>query len=251
MSKKDIKNALINNEYELYYQPKIDVNTSKIVAAEALIRWITPARGIVPPDTFIPIAEENNFIIELGAWIVREAVQQQKIFKDKGIDIVISINISAKQILDDGFMDMFTKTIEHYNVNPKDIDIEITEYMFLKQSEKNYNVLNDLSNYGVSISLDDFGTGYSSLSYLKKFPIDYIKIDKSFLDDFSTHQGAVFIDTIIQMGHNLDMKIIAEGVELEEQVNYIKSIGCNQYQGFYFSKPLNTNDFEKLFLKHN
>ena len=247
----DMKDALANDEFELYYQPKVDVATSKIIGAEALIRWISPDRGMVSPDEFISIAEENNFIIELGTWIVQDAVKQQRTLKDKGIDIIISINISAKQILEDGFVDMLIKTLETYKVSPKDIDIEITEYMFLKQNEKNHNVLNELSSYGVSISLDDFGTGYSSLSYLKKFPVDYIKIDKSFLDDFNTQQGAVFIDTIIQMGHNLNMKVIAEGIELDEQLQYIKDIGCDQYQGYYFSKPLNTYDFENLFLKHN
>ncbi|MFT5660459.1 MAG: diguanylate cyclase (GGDEF)-like protein [Sulfurimonas sp.] len=245
----EIKQALVNNEYELYYQPKIDVSTSQIIGAEALIRWNHPTKGMIPPDVFIPLAEENNFIIELGRWIMAEAIGEQTRLKAKGIDIVMSINISAKQILEKDFFHGFTTIMQEYGANPKDIDIEITEYMFLEQSKNNSIILNALHDYGVSISLDDFGTGYSSLSYLKLFPINNLKIDKAFMDDFDTHQGAIFLDTIVKMGQNLNMTIIAEGIESQKQLEYLSKIGCNQYQGYYFSKPLAINDFEKLHTK--
>ncbi len=248
---KDMKKALKDGEYELYYQPKVDVISGKIIGAEALIRWISPSKGIISPDTFIPLAEECGFILKLGVWIVEEAVRQQRVFKEKGIDIKMSINISAKQLLMDDFITNFVKILEKNNVHPKDIDIEITEYMLLQQNKKNSQVLKQLHDYGVSISLDDFGTGYSSLSYLKKFPIDYLKIDKSFMDDFNTDQGSIFVDTIVKMGQTLNIQIIAEGVELQEQIKYLQEIACNQYQGYWFSKPLCVSDFQELYLNQN
>ena len=239
--------ALKNKEYELYYQPKVDVRTSKIIGAEALIRWISPSKGIISPDVFIPLAEENNFILQLGEWVVNEAIEQQSKFKRQNIDISISINISAKQILADGFTHNFVKTLERNNIRPESIDIEITEYMFLEETEDSSKVLHELHKLGVTISLDDFGTGYSSLSYLKEYPIDYLKIDKSFIDDYATDKGTVFLETIVKMGQTLHMKVIAEGIEEKEQLEYLKSVGCNQYQGYYFSKPLPAKEFIELY----
>jgi diguanylate cyclase (GGDEF)-like protein len=245
---KNMKEAFKNNEFRLYYQPKVDINTGKIIAAEALIRWISPSKGIISPDSFIPIAEENGFILELGEWIINTAIKQQKLFVEKGIDIGISINLSPKQLLSDNFTQNLIKSIEHNEVNPTSIDVEITENLFYKYNDKNIKILNAIHDKGISISLDDFGTGYSSLSYLKDFPIDYLKIDKSFIDDFNTERGRVFIETIVKMGQTLKMEIIAEGVETFEQLEYLKSIGCDQYQGYYKSKPLCSKDFENFYL---
>ena len=245
---KDMKEALKNSEFELYYQPKIDINSGKIVAAEALIRWISPSKGMIAPDTFIPLADENGFIIELGEWIYKSAIKQQTLFKKAGIDIKISINLSPKQLLVDDFVDSFTKSIKESGANPNFIDVEITENLFYQHNDKNIEILNAIHDYGVTVSLDDFGTGYSSLSYLKDFPIDYLKIDKSFLDDFSNERGRVFIETIVKMGQTLKMQIIAEGVETVEQLEYLKSIDCNQYQGYYCSKPISVKDFEDFYL---
>ena len=245
---KEMREALKNKDYELYYQPKVDIENNEIIGAEALIRWISPSKGVIAPDVFIPLAEENGFIIELGAWVVEEAVKQQRIFQDKGLDIIISINVSSKQLLNENFGTYFIALLEKNMVNADRIDMEITEYMFLEQNKNNFKILHELSDYGITISLDDFGTGYSSLSYLKKFPIDYLKIDKSFLDDYNTDEGAIFVDTIVKMGQTLNMKIIAEGVELKEQVEYLKEIGCDYYQGYYFSKPLSVEDFEKEYI---
>lgn len=241
---KEMRWALEHSEYELYYQPKIDLQSGEIVGAEALIRWISPERGMIVPDTFIPLAEENGFIVKLGDWIIDEALDQHLKWKEMGIDIIFSINIAAKQLLEVGFVEKLIEKIETKKVNPAKIDIEITEYMFIEANKESHSILNAISDYGISISLDDFGTGYSSLSYLKKFPIDYLKIDKTFLDDYNTEDGAVFIETIVKMGQVLKIKIVAEGVEEEAQVNFLKEIGCDQYQGYYCSKPLKVTDFE-------
>ncbi|MGE3299035.1 MAG: putative bifunctional diguanylate cyclase/phosphodiesterase, partial [Arcobacter sp.] len=247
---KDMRQALIDNEYCLFYQPKVDLSSSKIVGVEALIRWISPTKGFIAPNVFIPLAEENGFIKELGNWIVEEALNQHLKWKEMGIDINISINISAKQLLDKSFVPKFINTLENKNINPSKIDLEITEYMFMEESKETKNNLNKLHDFGVTISLDDFGTGYSSLSYLKKFPIDYLKVDKAFLDDFNSVDGSIFLETIVKMGQMLKMKVIAEGVETQEQIDYLKSISCDQYQGYYFSKPLSSKDFEKFYFKN-
>lgn len=245
---KEMRKALVNDEYQLYYQPKVDIKSGAIVGVEALIRWISPS-GVIMPNIFIPLAEENGFIVELGEWVVKEAIKQQRIWREKNIDVVISINVSAKQLLEDNFIRDFKNMLEQNRVEPSKIDIEITEYLFLQNSEKNSQILQELHNFGVTISLDDFGTGYSSLSYLKRFPIDNLKIDKAFIDDCESVEGSVFVETIVKMGQTLNMKVVAEGVELKEQFEYLKAIGCDQYQGYYLSKPLNSDDFETLFLK--
>lgn len=244
---KEMREALKNGHYELYYQPKIDIHSQKIIGAEALIRWIDPLQGMIPPDIFIPLAEENGFILELGEWVLRENIRQYKAWQNEGIDIKLSVNISTRQLLEASFGKKVLSLIKENEMDPAKLDIEITEYIFMDQKNTKCDVLDILHDQGVSISLDDFGTGYSSLSYLKKFPIDCLKIDKSFIDDYHTQDGAIFIETIVKMGQTLNMEVIAEGVESVEQVEYLKSIGCHQYQGYYYSKPLNTDDFKKLF----
>ena len=246
---KEMRKALLNNEYRLYYQPKVDIKSNTVIGAEALIRWISPEKGVIPPDIFIPLAEENGFIAELGWWVVEEAISQYCLWRESGIDIIISINISAKQLLDKEFIYKFKNLLDENRVNPSRIDIEITEYLFLQHTQENAQVLHELHSYGVTISLDDFGTGYSSLSYLKRFPVDNLKIDKAFIDDYDSKSGAIFIETIVKMGQTLNMQVIAEGAEHKEQIDYLKSIGCDQYQGYYFSKPLSVDDFKTLYLK--
>ncbi len=247
---KAMRQALENNEYELYYQPKTDVFTGNIVGVEALIRWISPTQGMIPPSIFIPLAEENGFIVELGDWVLKEAVYQQIKWKNEGMNICISINVAAKQILHPNFEYKFTTLLQESKVDISKIDIEITEYLFLEHNTNNLQVLHFIHDSGIEISLDDFGTGYSSLSYLKKFPIDTLKIDKVFMDDYNTLEGAIFVETIVKMGQTLNMKVIAEGVEEKEQVEYLKSIGCTAYQGYYCSKPLAVKDFEKFYQTH-
>ncbi|CAM4010750.1 putative bifunctional diguanylate cyclase/phosphodiesterase [Arcobacter cloacae] len=244
---KHMRQALIDNEYMLYYQPKVDLSNGKILGVEALIRWKNKDNGFISPNEFIPLAEENGFIKELGIWIVDEALNQYVKWRNLGIDISIAINISAKQFLDKDFEIKFIEKLEEKEINPSKINLEITEYILMDKSDYVQDILKILHNYGIKISLDDFGTGYSSLSYLKKFPIDYLKIDKAFLDDYESSSGKIFLETIVKMGQMLKMKVIAEGVEKQEQIDYLKSISCNEYQGYYFSKPLSSKDFEALY----
>jgi len=246
---KEMKEALMNKEYELYYQPKVEIESDQIIGVEALIRWISPRKGMISPDNFIPLAEEDGFIVELGTWILESAIMQQVAWKKKGISLITSINLSSKQLLEDNFLTKFINLMNKHQADPKYIDIEITEYMFYENNEKNKQVLFDLHDFGVSISLDDFGTGYSSLAYLKDFPIDYLKIDKSFIDDYANDRGRIFIDTIVKMGQTLKIKVIAEGVETLEQASYLQSIQCDQYQGYYMSRPLSVKDFEKFYFE--
>lgn len=244
---KQMRIALKNGDYHLFYQPKVCLKDSKIIGVEALIRWIDKEQGFIPPSDFIPLAEENDFIIELGDWIVEEALNQYLDWKNKGIDIVMSINISAKQFLQNRFAENLIEKINSKKIEPNRIILELTEYILIDQNNSVYSTLRKLNEFGVSISLDDFGTGYSSLSYLKKYPIDYLKIDKSFIDDSFNSQGKVFIETIVKMGQTLNMKIVAEGVETQEQVEYLKSISCNLYQGYYFSKPIKAKELEEFY----
>ncbi|WP_228255976.1 putative bifunctional diguanylate cyclase/phosphodiesterase [Malaciobacter pacificus] len=245
---KDMTEALKDNEYELYYQPKVSIKNSKICGVEALIRW-NSKNGLVPPNKFIPLAEENNFILQLGDWIVDEALNQYILWKKNGIDLVMSINISAKQISQKNFAKELIKKIDYYEINYSKIDLEITEYMFLENREFTNENLEKLLEKNISISLDDFGTGYSSLSYLKKFPINNLKIDKTFVDDYSTKEGSIFLETIVKMAQALNMRVIAEGIEEEAQLEYLKKISCDQYQGYYFSKPLKAKDLEELYFR--
>lgn len=244
---KEMRTALKNGDYKLFYQPKVCLKDSKIIGVEALIRWIDKEKGFIPPSDFIPLAEENDFILELGDWIVEEALNQYLDWKSKGIDIVMSINISAKQFLQNNFAKNLIDKINSKKIEPNRIILELTEYILIDQNNSVYATLRKLNKFGISISLDDFGTGYSSLSYLKKYPIDYLKIDKSFIDDSFNEQGKVFIETIVKMGQALNMKIVAEGVEQQEQVEYLKSIDCNLYQGYYFSKPIKAKEFEEFY----
>ena len=248
---KEMRNALKNNNYKLFYQPKVCIETSKIIGAEALIRWIHPEKGFIAPSEFIPLAEENGFIIKLGDWIIDEALNQHLDWKNKGIDIAISINISAKQFLKKDFAENLIKKIEDKSIIPNKIILEITEYILIDKSNKVYSSLKKLHDFGIKISLDDFGTGYSSLSYLRKYPIDYLKIDKSFVDETYSKNGKIFIETIVKMGQMLNMKTVAEGVENSKQVEYLKSISCDLYQGYYFSKPLSAKDFEDFYKVKN
>jgi len=241
-----MREALKNDEYVLYYQPQNDIKTNDIIGAEALIRWDVPHKGMISPDTFIPIAEQNGFIVELGEWVLRTAIKQKKEWEEKGRDIKLSINIAAKQVQNPDFISTLENLLHTYKVNPANVVLEITEYVFLDSNDSLHEVFTAIKKLGVQISLDDFGTGYSSLSYLKAFPIDILKIDKSFIDDYENDDGAVFIETIIKMAQTLKLQVIAEGVETHEQITYLKALHCDVYQGYFCSKPVEAQVFESL-----
>jgi len=244
---KELRNAINDNQLELYYQPKVDTYTGKIIGSEALIRWNHPTKGLIYPDKFISIAEQSGLIVPMGDWIIRTAMKQQQEWEKGGIcDYPISVNLSAKQFHNENFLKSFDMICNEVECNTEKLEIEITESLFLENNDRNLVVIQALQNRGVKILLDDFGTGYSSLFYLKKFPINILKIDKSFMDDFHSLEGSIFIKVIVTMAKTLGMGVIAEGIEDKNQVDFLQSIGCESYQGYYCAKPLKASDFAAL-----
>ena len=245
---KIIRNALQNNHFKLFYQPKVDIATNKIVGCEALIRLIDPVEGMIPPFKFISIAEENLSIIPLGEWIIKEAVAQIQRWENTPLhDIKVSINLSGVQFKDPQLLekiDMFTKDIDRSK-----FDIELTESVLIENFKERLDVIHDIKKLGISLSLDDFGTGYSSLSYLKDIPFDTLKIDKAFIDNIYTKDDLTFVNMIIGIADDLRLNVVAEGVETEKQLQLLKEINCEQYQGYLCSKPVMPKEFEELFSK--
>ncbi|MGC9386120.1 MAG: putative bifunctional diguanylate cyclase/phosphodiesterase [Hydrogenovibrio sp.] len=242
-----LEKALARNEFELYYQPKTLTSLRTVIGAEALIRWNDPERGLIPPDQFIPVAEESGLMVPLGDWILKTAVAQQLDWKNRGVgDFTISVNLSPVQLVNNAFEAKFNALLESSGIDPSKLDVEMTESQFMENSEQNIHVLSAIREKGVSISLDDFGTGYSSLAYLKKFPINTLKIDKTFIDDYDTESGAIFIETIIKIAHTLGLNVVAEGIEEQGQLDYLRANGCEMYQGYLCSRPLPAQEFEKF-----
>lgn len=246
----ELRKALDKNEFTLHYQPIMDLNSNKMKGAEALIRWEHPLLGRVAPDKFIPIAEETGMIVPIGEWVLRTACQQLKKWQNSGIELTtISVNISFRQFYQPNLVSMIEQIVKETGIDPKSLTIEITESMTMDVEEASQK-LNHLKNIGVNISIDDFGTGYSSLSYLKKFPIDYLKIDQSFIRDIAKSKDDENIaTTILLMGQNLGLSVIAEGVEEKGQLEFLRRHDCNEAQGYLFSKPLPANELRELFHK--
>lgn len=248
----DLQRGLNHDEFELYFQPKIAVSDGRIVGAEALVRWNDPNKGIVPPNDFIPAAEKTGLMVPLGDWVLKTAIEQQVKWKEQGLaDLQISINLSPVQLIDTLFDRKLQTLIDQSGIDPTKLDIEMTESQFMENTAQNLNSLSAMREQGITISLDDFGTGYSSLAYLKKFPIDTLKIDKTFVDDYATESGAIFIETIVKIAHTLNLNVVAEGIEQKEQLNYIAQTGCETYQGYYCSAPLPVTEFEAFLKKHS
>jgi len=242
-----LRNALERNEFELYYQPQIDLETGFIVGCEALIRWNHPSMGQVSPASFIPVAEHTNLIIPIGDWVMHEACRQAKIWHDEGWEIKVSFNVSARQFLRPlELMQGLRLALKDSGVNPELMEIELTESLLLDEQSMS-NLLNEIRALGVHLALDDFGTGYSSLSYLRRFPIGVLKIDQSFVGKaHQSKEDVEMIKTIIGMAHNLRMTLVAEGVETEEQRALLAIQGCEVGQGYHYSRPVPVAEFEKL-----
>lgn len=245
----DLRKGLERNEFVVYYQPKVDIQSGSVSGAEALVRWIHPEKGLISPGDFIPLAEETGLIISIGEFVLREAAKQSVIWQTtKETSIPISVNLSTRQFLQPTLVNNIEKIIEETGINPKLLELEITESMSM-DIEKSLEILLDLKKLGVQISVDDFGTGYSSLNYLRRLPIDRVKIDKSFINDMTVDEIAeAIVATIINMGHNLKLSVIAEGVETKEQLKYLQKYDCDEIQGYYYSKPIPAEDFEKKFI---
>jgi diguanylate cyclase (GGDEF)-like protein len=240
--------ALEKNEFVLHYQPQVDIATGKIVGTEALIRWNNAELGMISPAKFIPLAEENGLIVPIGDWVLRTACTQNKKWMDLGYaPIYISVNISALQIHQSDFIQKITDVLNETQMDPKYLELEITESIAMEDTEARIKILEVLKNMGVRIAIDDFGTGYSSLSYLRKFHLSTLKIDQSFIRDlFCDEKNASLVSTIIAIGQNLNLNIIAEGVETQEQLEFLRQKKCHNMQGYLYSRPIPCDALEEL-----
>jgi diguanylate cyclase (GGDEF)-like protein len=244
----EIRKALENDQFELHYQPKADANTWSLVGAEALLRWDHPERGPIGPEEFIPVAEETGLIVPIGQWVLREACEQVKVWSEFPFgNIPVAVNISSHQFQSDSLIDDVLNAAVDAGIDPSSLELEITEGVLLQDVENTLVALNTLKRAGVALSVDDFGTGYSSLSYLKRFPIDTLKIDRSFVKDLHTDlDDAAICAAILAMAQQLGLNVVAEGVETKEQLEFLRLHGCNQIQGFLCSKPLSAEQFAVL-----
>ena len=230
--------ALEREEFFLVYQPQIDIETRQIIGVEALLRWQIENR-LISPGKFIPLLEQSGRIVDVSRWVIREACRQQAEWKEQyDIDLRIAVNVSAIQFEDDQFVESIASPVREFNVKPEKIELEITEGLLINCVHTVVNKLNQIKDLGMLISIDDFGTGYSSLAYLRQFPIDKLKIDRAFVQDFPHQDDGVIASSIVILGHLLGMKVLAEGVENQEQLDHLQFNGCDQYQGFFFSKPV-------------
>ncbi|PWK16205.1 putative bifunctional diguanylate cyclase/phosphodiesterase [Tumebacillus permanentifrigoris] len=245
---KDLRKALEREEFLVYYQPQIDIKSNRMIGMEALVRWQHPERGMIAPGLFIPLAEETDLIVPLGEWVMRTACAQTKRWHDAGYpDIRVSINLSAHQFGQATLAAKVCEILEQTGIAPRYVDLEITESITMTNVERAISTMLELKNLGLHISIDDFGTGYSSLSYLKKFPIQTLKIDQSFVRDIPQDPDDAAIATaVIAMAHSLNLNVIAEGVETEEQLEFLRERNCDEFQGYLCSRPLPVQEFEKL-----
>jgi diguanylate cyclase (GGDEF)-like protein len=249
----DLRLAIERQEFILYYQPIVSLKTNKITAFEALLRWQHPDKGIIYPSTFIEIAEENGSIVPIGEWVMQTACRQLYAWKKQFATVQslhISINLSGRQIKQFDFVDRLKQTLVDTGLNGSHLRLELTETMLFDRSEKTIDLLSKIKEHKVQLSVDDFGTGYSSLSYLHRFPIDALKIDRSFVSAINTEgRNSNIVKTIITLAHTLGIKAIAEGVETKEQLNCLRQLDCDEVQGYLFSKPIDARSVEKFFSK--
>jgi EAL domain-containing protein (putative c-di-GMP-specific phosphodiesterase class I) len=243
-----LRRALERQEFALHYQPKINLKTGEITGAEALLRWTHPIRGPVSPAQFIPVAEDCGLILPIGNWVLREACKQARAWVDSGLTVAtMAVNISAMQFRDENFLEGVFAILEDTGMDPRSLELELTESVLMKHAESTESILKTLRAKGVQFAVDDFGTGYSSLSYLRKFPIDALKIDQSFVRQITTAPGETNIVTaVISMGRSLKLRVVAEGVETQEELAFLQAHKCDEAQGYYFSPPVLPQQFAKL-----
>ncbi len=243
-----LRQAIDGEQFILHYQPKVDIRTGQIIGAEALIRWRHPVLGMVPPDKFISLAEDTGLIVPIGAWVIRTACAQQAAWRDAGVDIVpVALNLSALQFREGNVLDSVQQALRANALDASWIELELTETLVMQDAEAALQTMRAFCGLGLRLSLDDFGTGYSSLAYLKRFPFQYVKIDRAFVTDVTHNPDDAAIATaIIAMAHSLHMEVIAEGVETEAQLQFLRRRQCDYIQGYYFSKPVPADDFHTM-----
>ena len=236
---RDLRVALENKQLELYYQPKIDAATGKVTAAEALLRWQHPTRGMVPPSVFIPVAERFGLIRTIGQWVIEDACRQARVWQDKGLKMRVAINLSAVQMRQDDIVARIEGALAQHHVDPSLLTCEITESVAMEDTKATQSTFRALGSAGIHLSIDDFGTGYSSLAYLRKLPAEELKIDRSFVMDVESSADArAVVDAVVKLAHALGLKVVAEGVENERQQRILVQLGCDELQGFLFAKPM-------------
>jgi diguanylate cyclase (GGDEF)-like protein/PAS domain S-box-containing protein len=243
-----LRRALERQEFTLHYQPKINIGTGAITGVEALIRWTNPTLGSVPPGQFVPVAEDCGLIVPIGAWVLREACTQAKAWADAGLPLMtMAVNVSAMQFRSETFLDGLFAILSETGLDPNHLELELTESALMKRAEFAASILSTLREKGVTVAIDDFGTGYSSLSYLRKFPLDALKIDQSFVRQITTvPDETIIVRAIIGMGRSLNLRVIAEGVETPDQLEFLKAHQCEEAQGYYFSRPVPPQQLVKL-----
>ena len=249
---RQLRTDFSDNRLELWYQPQLSLSTGKIIGAEALLRWKTAEGKFISPAVFIPLAEYSGLIIDIGNWVVDQAcLLLNKLASSQFEDVSISVNVSIPQFKRDNFVDTIIKTTQLNKVDPSKLELEITENVLMDEPQVIIDALVQLKAQGISIALDDFGTGFSSLSYLQKLPLDRLKVDRSFVNDIAEPGGSVIADTIINLGKQMNLKVIAEGIESVEQELQLKALGCDEVQGFYYAKPMPVDEFFKHLEKTN
>lgn len=244
---KELKEAITNKSFIVHYQPRVHVQTGVIMGMEALVRWWVPGKGMISPVAFIPLAEETGLIKEIDYLVMQQACKDTKAWNDAGHPIMVSINLSACHFQDHQILDEIQKALDVSGVNPSSIEFEITESAIMQDIEFATKIINKIRANGMRVLLDDFGTGYSSLNHLKKLPLDILKIDKSFMDCVLTEsKERAITESVINLAHSLGLSVVAEGVEYKEQIQFLNQYGCDEYQGYYYSKPINAENFGKL-----
>ena len=247
----DLRRAIDSEEFTLYYQPRIEIRSGRVVALEALIRWLKPGGAVISPMEFIPVAEESGLIIPIGEWVLRNACEQMKAWHDGGMqDLCVSVNISGHQFQKENLAATLSRTLAAVQLDPKRVELEITESIMMKGGEDALSILQALKEMGVNLAMDDFGTGYSSFSYLRQFPLDTIKIDKSFIRDVTSSKDTkAIVEAIIAMAHRLQLTTVAEGVEQEDQLEFLRRKGCDEIQGYLMSPPVPPKEIPALLRK--
>ncbi|MFD1020772.1 sensor domain-containing protein [Thalassobacillus hwangdonensis] len=246
----DLREAISKNELELYYQPKVDIISGQISGMEALVRWHHYEKGFIPPNKFIPLAEETGLIVQVGEWVLKEACRQNEEWMSLGYAPErVAVNVSAVELQRHDFSARVKRILEETGMPPQHLEIEITENSIMQNTEECIKTMQELKAMGISLSIDDFGTGYSSLGYLRKFPINFLKIDQSFIKDVETDPSdAEIVKAMIQLGHTFQMEVVAEGVETASILEFLEEIGCDLYQGYHYSRPLPPHEFEKMLM---